>query len=283
MHSLLYQVSAVLTLCLISWLSGGCAHAGPTALQRATLLADKGRFDEASTLLRQHLVEHPDALPEHRLLVRVLAAAGRMDEVQTEIERLRRDLGPSDPVPWLELGHAFELQHDYEQALSMYDQAAQVAPANPAGPLTGGMRAARWGEVELAAPRLEEALRRDPSDAAAWHALGLVRFHMGNRDGARVAYVSGLQANPKSTENRIGLASLALSADDLEGALHQYDSILEDRPGFADAHLGRSFVLMRLGRLKEARETLETGYRLGANPVVVARQRALLDRLEANR
>jgi tetratricopeptide (TPR) repeat protein len=145
------------------------------------------------------------------------------------------------------------------------------------------MRAARWGEVELAQPRLEEALRRDPSNAVAWHALGLVRYHSQDLSGAKIAYSSGLQADPQSYENRVGLATLALARGDLDEALRQYDALLEVRPGFGDAHLGRSFVLMRLGRFNEARDTLETGYRLGANPVVVQRQRTLLDRLQASR
>jgi len=169
--------------------------------------------------------------------------------------------------------------HDYEQALDMYDLAAKAAPRDSAGPLTGGMRAARWGELELARPRLEEALRRDPSNASAWHALGLVCLHLEDAPAAKVAYDSGLHADPQSLENRIGLASLAITQGRFDEALRQYDAILEDRPRFADAHLGRSFALMKLGRYAEARDTLETGYRLGANRAVVARQRALLDRL----
>lgn len=258
-----------------------CAHQRPSPSQQATLLADKGRYEEASRLLRDHLVEHPDAVAERRLLIRVLAAQGQLDAARAEVEMLRKLLGPGDPRPWLELGHAFELTHDYEQALSMYDQAANTALRDPAGPLTGGMRAARWGEVELARPRLEEALRRDPSNASAWHALGLVCLHMDDVVGAKAAYDSGLHADPDSLENRIGLASLALTQGHFEEALRQYDAVLEDRPKFADAHLGRSFALMKLGRYSEARDTLETGYRLGANPAVVTRQRRLLDRLSA--
>src|SRR5690606_20454656 len=139
----------------------GCAHQRPSATQEATLLADKGRYAEATRLLRAHLVEHPDAVAERRLLIRVLAAQGQLDAARVEVEMLRKLLGPADPRPWLELGHAFELVHDYEQALDMYDLAAKAAPRDSAGPLTGGMRAARWGELELARPRLEEALRRD--------------------------------------------------------------------------------------------------------------------------
>ena len=277
---LLHKLAPALLLALSGSLAA-CAHQRPSPSQEASLLADKGQNEAAIRLLRAHLVEHPDAVPERRLLVRLLAAQGQMDAARAEVEMLRKLLGPGDPRPWLELGHAFELTHDYEQALVMYDQASEMAPKDPAGPLTGGMRAAHWGEVELARPRLEEALRRDPSNAGAWHALGLVCLHLDDVAGAKAAYDSGLHADPRSIENRIGLASLALTQGHFGDALEQYDAILEDRPTFADAHLGRSFALMKLGRYAEARDTLETGYRLGANPAVVTRQRALLDRLSA--
>ncbi len=259
----------------------GCAHSGPSVGQRATLLSDKGRASEAAKLLQDYLVEHPDAVGERRLLVRILAADGRLDRAEREVARLSEILGEGSPIPWIELGHAFELNHRYEQALAQYDRAAIVAPQDPAGPLTGGMRAARWGEVELAAPRLEEALRRDPTNSGAWHALGLVRFHAGDASGARTAYDSGLQADPTSIDNRLGLATVALAEADFAEALRQYDAILEVRPGFGDAYLGRSFVLIKLGRLEEASDSLDAGYRLGANPEVVARQRALLEQLGA--
>ncbi|HEU5074976.1 MAG TPA: tetratricopeptide repeat protein [Polyangiaceae bacterium] len=277
---MVFLIRTIASIALLA-LAAACAHQAPSPTQQATLLADKGRYEEASRVLRAHLVEHPDAVAERRLLIRLLAAQGQMDAARAEVEMLRKLLGPGDPRPWLELGHAFELTHDYEQALSMYDQAADTAPRDPAGPLTGGLRAARWGEVELARPRLEEALRRDPSNASAWHALGLVCLHLEDFTAAQVAYDSGLHADPQSIENRIGLASLALTRGHMEEALRQYDAILKDRPKFGDAHLGRSFALMKLGRYAEARDTLETGYRLGANPAVVSRQRALLDRLSA--
>ena len=113
----------------------------------------------------------------------MLALSGDLGGARKEAERLSALLGPTSPVPWIELGHAHELQHKYDEALTLYDRAAEVAPRDPSGPGTGGLRAARWGEPELAEPRLEEALRRNPGDARLWHALGLVRVRLGNSRG----------------------------------------------------------------------------------------------------
>ena len=59
----------------------------------------------------------------------------------------------------------------------------------------------------------------------------------------------------------------------------QYDAILSARPRFADAHLGRSWALLMLGRLEDAEAALDAGARLGANPRVVTRQHELVRRL----
>jgi tetratricopeptide (TPR) repeat protein len=178
----------------------------------------------------------------------------------------------------VELGHALELAHRYDEALDAYDRAAEVAPRDPLGPLTGGLRAARWGELGLAEPRLREAVRRDPKNPAAWHALGLVQLSQGDLTGAEQAYRAGLLADPAALENRIGLATLALRRGDLAGALVHYDAIVARRPNLADAQLGRSFALMGLGRFDDARRALDVAARLGASPRFIAAQRRELTR-----
>jgi tetratricopeptide (TPR) repeat protein len=255
------------------------ACGGPGAGKRARLLADKGQTENAIQLLTEHLAEHPEALEERRLLIRLLGVAGDLGRAEREALELERRLGPRSPVPWLELGHAHELAHRFEEALALYDRASDVAPKDPRGPVTAGLRAARWGEAELAETRLGEGLRRNPRDARAWHALGLVRVRLGDLAGAKVAYQSGLQADAHALENRVGLASLALKQEKPGEALEQYDAIVAARPTFADAELGRSLSLIKLGRLDEAKEALSRARQLGADPRSTARQSRLLEAL----
>jgi tetratricopeptide (TPR) repeat protein len=212
------------------------------------------------------------------MLVRVEAARGQLGAAQVQVEQLEKQLGPHSPIPLVELGHALEMAHRYDEALAAYDQAAEIAPRDPLGPLTGGLRAARWGELEWAEPRLSEAVRRDAKDPAAWHALGVVRLSRGDLPGAEQAYRSGLLADPAALENRVGLATLAISRGDLRAALVQYDAIAARRPNLADAQLGRSFALIGLGRFEDAQLALHEAERLGGDPKVIAAQRAELSR-----
>jgi len=243
------------------------------------LLADKGQERAAITLLERAVQKHPDAIAARQLLVRLEATVGDLGAAERAAAELRARLPPDSPLPWLELGRALEIAHRYDEALGYYDQAASVAPHDPSGPKTGGLRAARWGEAELAEPRLEEALRRNPRDATVWHALGLVRTHLGDPNGASVAYESGLVADPKALENRLGLASLALDEGDAAKALVSYDAVLRARPGFADGYLGRSWALIMLGRFDEARLALAEARRRGGDARSIARQERLVDDL----
>lgn len=260
---------------LISGAALGCATEADV-VGRAVALADRGRYAEAATELEQRLRAHPDDVDARRLLIRVYGLSGDLGRARQEAELLSGRLGPKNPIPWVELGHALELAHRYDEALQLYDHAADVAPGDPLGPKTGGLRSAHWGEFELAQPRLEEALRRNPRDAEAWHGLGVVCLTLKDYRRAEWAYRSGLMADPRAVENHVGLATLALVQERPEAALEEYDAVLAERPNRADALLGRSLALIELRRLDEAERTLAEAEAKGADRSVIAKQRRLI-------
>jgi Flp pilus assembly protein TadD len=240
---------------------------------QALLLSDRGRHADARALLEQRLAKHPEDRRARRLLVRVAGLEGDLGRARRAAEDLAAHSPPGSPEPWVELGYALELAHRYDEALALYDRAAELAPRNPLGPKTGGMRTARWGERELARPRLEEALRRDARDAEAWHALGLVCLALGDHPSAERAYRSGLMADPRALENRVGLATLALAQSRPDLALSEYEAILAERPKQTDAMLGRSLALIQLGRFDEAEVALFEAQQRGADHDVIRKQR----------
>jgi tetratricopeptide (TPR) repeat protein len=255
-------------------MSAACAS--PSATERAQSLARQHREEEAVAVLRSRVDGHPDDIAARRLLVRLLGFTGDIPAARLQAEELARRLPEGDPTPFLELGHALELAHKYDEALAAYDEAASRAPLSPAGPREGGMRCARWGEVEQARPRLEEAVRRGARDAETWHALGLVRLHVGDFEGAEQAYRAGAGADPKAAESWLGLATVAVVEGDAQKALDAYDGVLARRPRFAPAQLGRAWALAKLGRSTDALQALDRAEEMGAPHENVARQRAAL-------
>jgi tetratricopeptide (TPR) repeat protein len=255
-------------------LLAGCASTPPA--ERAMSLARQHREAEAIAMLRIDLAKKPDDVAARRMLVRLLAYTGDLEAARAEVAELQRRLPEGDPTSWIELGHALELAHKFDEALAAYDEAASAAPASPDGPREGGMRAARWGEVEAARPRLEEAVKRGAHDPETWHTLGLVRLRAHDLDGAEQAYRAGLKEDPDAVDNLLGLATVAWVRGDAKAALAAYDAILARRPRAADASLGRAYALAKLGRKDEAAKELDHAEELGASRAHVDKQRAAL-------
>jgi tetratricopeptide (TPR) repeat protein len=268
------RVLLALGAALAAWPSAGCVS--PSATERAQALVRQHREDEAAATLRARLASHPDDVPARRLLVRVLALGGDLASARAEVEELGKRLPEDDPTPYLELGHALELMHRYDEALEAYDEGSRRTPRSPAAPREAGMRCAHWGETDLAAPRLEEAVRRGAHDADTWHALGVVRLNLGDDRGAEEAYRAAAAADPASAAPWLGLATVGIVRGDAALALSAYDAVLARKPRFAAAELGRAWALAQLGRKVEASQAIERAQALGAPAENVARQRAAL-------
>jgi tetratricopeptide (TPR) repeat protein len=246
------------------------------ATQRAMSLTRQHRETEAIATLRADIAQHPDELEARKLLARLLAFTGDLPAARAELDALSKLLPPGDPTPWIELGHAYELAHRFEEALAAYDTAASVAPSSPAGPLEGGLRCARWGEVDEARPRLEEAVRRGAHDVETFHTLGLVCLHQKDYAAAEAAYRAGIAADQKDAACWIGLATVGVAEGDAPKALAAYDGVLARHPAYAPAALGRAWALLKLGRNDEAKRAIDLAAQLGAPAANVAKARALL-------
>ena len=217
---------------------------------------------------------HPQNLEARGLLVRAYGSTGDLGAARRATEEYRKQLAPNDPAADIELGHAYELAHAFEEALDAYDRAAEIAPQSPLGPREGGLRAARWGLAAEADARLREAARRGANDVEFLHARGLVAIRLDQFAEAEVHYRAC--AKQGAPECHLGLASLGLKKNDYVLALEGFDGVLALRPHDADAALGRSYSLIRLGRARDAEVALNFAASLGASAVHVRKQRALL-------
>jgi len=268
------SLPGVVVALLAATTGAGCVQ--PTPVERAMALGRQHREEEGVVLLRRELAARPDDLAARRLLIRLLAVSGNLAAAREEVEALAHRLPEGDPSPSIELGHALELAHQFDEALVAYGRAGEIAPASPVGPLEAGRRTARWGEWAASRGFLEEAIRRGAAGADVWHTLGLVRLNLHDLDGAREAYRTGATADPRSFDCWVGLATVALASRDWTGGLAAYDALLRLRPTWGDGELGRAWALAKLGRPVEAARALDHAEELGAQPAAVAKQRALL-------
>jgi tetratricopeptide (TPR) repeat protein len=239
-------------------------------------LARQHREEDGIALLRRDLTAHPEDLAARRLLIRLLAVESNLPAARDEVKALADRLPADDPSPWIELGHALELMHQFDEALAAYQTASEVAPLSPEGPREAGTRAAHWGQWAEAQTWLEEAIKRGARSEDVWHTLGLVRLNRNDADGAREAYTACVRADAKAADCWLGLATVALAVHDWAAALAAYDALLRLRPTWGDGELGRAWALAQLGRLGDAATALDHAEELGGDPGAIAKQRARL-------
>jgi tetratricopeptide (TPR) repeat protein len=184
-------------------------HSSDGYVQRAELLADLGRYDEAAVelgyavaldpgnaraltmLARVHLAaERPvEALSAadaataaapgrvHPLVVRGLALADlrRFKEAAAMADQILA-LGPDDAYAQRSAAAILAEARNGQPALNAAWRGVQLAPEEPQAHLVLGLVAARLGLFDLAERAYREALRLDPQLAEARHDLGVIRL-----------------------------------------------------------------------------------------------------------
>ena len=156
-----------------------------------------------------------------------------------------------------------------------------------------GNQAAAAGRFGEALEYYRQALNHNPQDARIWINVGLCRYQLANLDAAVDAYrrvlantdlptllaaahyrigdilemqgnsqayehyLIALQHDPKDPSILFRSAETLRSAGRFEPALELYDQVLQARPGFDAARLGRALTLIRLGLWTKAKQELQ--------------------------
>jgi tetratricopeptide (TPR) repeat protein len=155
-----------------------CDEAGERAnllVLRGEVLAELGRGEEAMRSVRQALALVPDSDGAHRVMARLLWAAGDWKAARQHAERAIRLNPAAGPVRQI-LGDALYESGDFGAALWQYTLSLPSSPR-------GYRRAASWNEeqgyLEEALSLLRSAVFLHPDDIATWLALARVyaRLH----------------------------------------------------------------------------------------------------------
>lgn len=178
-------------------------------VQRAELLADLGRYDEAAAELGYAVALDPGSVRALTVLARVHLAAGRAGEalaaadaavaagpglVPSLVARalalidLRRfaeaardadeilALGPADAYAQRSAAAILAETRNGQQALNAAWRGVELAPEEPQSHLVLGLVSARLELFDLAERAYREALRLDPRLVEARHDLGIIRL-----------------------------------------------------------------------------------------------------------
>ncbi|MEX2310519.1 MAG: tetratricopeptide repeat protein [Pirellulales bacterium] len=196
-------------------------------LHEATKLHERGRIDEAVALLESLVIDDPEWIRPHQLLVEIHYRAGRLAEAQTHLDWLTHH-GVEHPRLSLIAGGIALARRELCTALDALEYACHVEPDLPNAHMLLGTVLLRLGQFERAERALQQALQKNPADARALDGLAAIGLQRGDYEDA---------------------ADLALDAIEHDIQLFR-----------AHYHLG--VALAHLGRPKEAVAALETAARI---------------------
>lgn len=206
-----------------------------TALKKAVGCHQAGKLDQAEVIYRKILEAapaHPDAL--HLLGV----AAYQRKDGRTAVGLIQKaiDQAPGMPVFHSNLGAAFQLLGQLEDALAAYEKALTLNSRHVEAWFNGGNLYKILGDLQTAHRFFSRALDLRPGYAEAMNGLGMVCRKMGNEAQARQWFEQAVDQKPQFAEARYNLAtSIGIP---LEEAIEGLRATLEADPGHPKAYAG---------------------------------------------
>ncbi|TVQ91593.1 MAG: PEP-CTERM system TPR-repeat protein PrsT [Chromatiaceae bacterium] len=249
------------------------AQADAGRLQQALSAFDDGDFRTAEAQLKDLLQRDPGLAEARLLLGRTYLQLGDGAAAEKELQRAA-ELGVA-PNRWrLDLAEALLQQRRFEDAVTSLEEQAAALANEPAA-----VRAAALGlrgrallgmeQIDEARMAFTEARRLNPDDRLAGLGLAQVAL-LANDLAAAAATLDGLLARfPDESNLRLLRAEVFRGVNDPEAALEQYDQILARERDNLRALLGRATVRVSLQRFADARADLERIERLRPDVVVV--------------
>jgi tetratricopeptide (TPR) repeat protein len=203
-------------------------------LQRAQLLAELGRYDEAAGELAHVLAREPAHAPALTMLARVHLAADRAAEALPAAESAAA-AAPGEVEPLVARGLALTDLQRYAEAARTADEILALGPDDAyaqrsAAAILAGARNgqpalnAAWRGVELA-----------PEEPQAHLVLGLVAARMELFDLAERAYTEALRLDPELGEAQHDIGVIRLEQRRYAEALEHLANAAATSPGRIDA------------------------------------------------
>ena len=239
---------------------------------RAAVAEKRGHDEESVVWLRRALERQPTAS-------RIRYALGLAYRRLGEVEQAEAFLAASDPeraellladplyhrLRTLDIGTQGLLRRAREvasagrdsAALELFRAAAAAEPESLKAHLGIARSLERLDRTEEAMAVYQAVLERFPDAAAAHQEIASIQLRRGRPEEAEENLRAALRSQPNYMPALLALASLATERGDLEGALEHLAIARGIRPGGSRICRLHAALLIRMGRLTEARDALE--------------------------
>lgn len=218
---------------------------------RGVVLSAMGKHKEAVEAFSAALETHPES--EHAWVNKGLALR-RLGDGREALACFRKatEVAPKEPGNWNLLGLTYASLDMHPKALEAYDRGLELAPGDPLLLNNRGKSLADTGELEAALASFEGAVGASPKDLKALLNLGICLDRMGRPDEAEDALERARQIDRSNLDVLNYLGRVKMSRSDFQGALHLYESLLDQDPKHRPAWVNRGICLDNLDRFEEA-------------------------------
>ena len=243
---------------------------GIAYLQRSDFDAAIGEFHTA-------LQTAPDDATLHYNLGLALKLKDQLAAAIPEFERAAQ-LDPTQADARYTLGVTLWQQGDFARAIDELQAAVKIRPEYAEAYYTLGTVLKQQGNLADSATALREAIRLQPDFAGAHSTLAGVLRQLGDKDAARAEAKLGAEIARGANALQSAMFSTnsgrrLLNAGDLDGAISQFQSAIEQSTDYAPAHYYLAMALKAKGKSEEAKSEFQKY--LDLNPNAADKQEVL--------
>ena len=165
---------------------------------------------------------------------------------------------------------ALFLYGDYPTAIKLYSNALKHSPNDPSLHLNLGLAKFRMGLVQAASAHFNDTLAIDPAHSRAITGLGLIALSKDDMPGALSHLQRAVEIEPNSREIRQTYVNTLLQNNDPAAAIEHLQHIVDLFPADQTAMTLLIYCQLTDGRFENAQQQLETGLKLFPEDQAVA-------------
>lgn len=242
----------------------------------ATSFSKAGEPERATPILTQAASELPGSASLRLAMGDVSFGQGQYENALSEYTNARQ-LAPSDTAALFKVGQAMSRLRRFEEASAVFDEVAKFDATYPGLPLERGLVLDKSGKTAEALTEYERALEHDPSDLDIQLRVGCGRVEAGKGDAAATILKDVLSKRPRSAEANYCLGRAMFSLGSNVEALRLMRSAVEYEANNALYRLHHGWVASEMGQVAVARRELNRALELDQGAVDAYWQRGVLN------
>jgi tetratricopeptide (TPR) repeat protein len=204
-----------------------------------------GKDPEAITALQQAVKSQPDFVPAWNNLSLVYRESNQLDKALAAINQAIQ-LQPNNPKLYNQKYAVLRDLKKYKEAAAAINKAIEISPRAAFYSNRGVVRY-ELGDKQGAIEDYNQAIKINPNDAYTYNNRGNVRSKLGDKQGAIDDYTLAIKINPNLADAYYNRGNVRDELGDKQGAIDDYNLAIKFNPNYADAYYNRGLVRDELG------------------------------------